>query len=134
MFVRYTIQIFGENFSPTKVQDKLITNLKVIDCDDHNKEEFGYLCLQHVKEFSIYRDEEYENEFVDFFENNFQLLTDVEANNFSVMLEVYYSDQCNFEIFDNEALAKLAKYKVNIPISVYYIEPENNENEIENIQ
>lgn len=110
MFVRYTIQIFGENFSPTKVQ---------------------------VKEFSIYRDEEYENEFVDFFENNFQLLTDVEANNFSVMLEVYYSDQCNFEIFDNEALAKLAKYKVNIPISVYYIEPENNEpenNEIENIQ
>lgn len=47
MFVRYTIQIFGENFSPTKVQDKLITNLKVIDCHDYNKEELGYLCLQH---------------------------------------------------------------------------------------
>ena len=128
MYLRFTIMIFGDNFKPSKMVNNLETSLEVIDYfDAGGKDEFGeindYGCLElnHKNEFSKeYWDSEYEQEFVDFFRKNYQLLRLNNADDFRIFIEAFYSDQCNFEIFNNELLAELAKYKVSLPISVYY--------------
>jgi hypothetical protein len=120
--------IFGDNFKPSKMVNNLETSLEVTDYfDAGGKNEFGeinnYGCLvaNHKNEFSKeYCDSEYEQEFVDFFRKNYQSLILNNADDLRIFIEAYYSDQCNFEIFDNESLAELAKYKVSLPISVYY--------------
>ena len=128
MNLRFTITIFGNNFNPSKIFNKLDTSLKVTsyfdtgEKDDIGKiNDYGCLELNHKNEFSKeYWDSEYEQEFVDFFRKNYQLLRLNNANDFRIFIEFFYSDQCNFEIFNNELLAELAKYKVSLPISVYY--------------
>jgi len=54
------------------------------------------------------------------FVKNYQLLRLNNADDFRIFIEAFYSDQCNFEIFNSELLVELAKYKVSLPISVYY--------------
>ena len=128
MNLRFTITIFGNNFNPSKVFNKLDTSLKVTsyfdtgEKDDIGKiNDYGCLELNHKNEFSKeYWDSEYEQEFVDFFRKNHQLLRLNNADDLRIFIEAYYSDQCNFEIFNSELLAELAKYKVSLPISVYY--------------
>ena len=128
MYLRFTITIFGDNFKPSKMINKLETSLEVTSYFDAGEEDdigeindYGCLELNHKNEFSKeYWDSEYEQEFVDFFRKNYQLLRLNNADDFRIFIEAFYSDQCNFEIFNNELLAELAKYKVSLPISVYY--------------
>lgn len=128
MYLRFTIMIFGDNFKPSKMVNNLETSLEVTDYfDAGGKNEFGeinnYGCLvaNHNILLKIhFCDSEYEQEFVDFFRKNYQSLILNNADDLRIFIEAYYSDQCNFEIFDNESLAELAKYKVSLPISVYY--------------
>lgn len=128
MNLRFTITIFGNNFNPSKIVNKLDTSLEVTSYfDTGEKDEIGkindYGCLElnHKNEFlKEYWDSEYEQEFVDFFRKNYQLLRLNNADDFRIFIEAFYLDQCNFEIFNNELLAELTKYKVSLPISVYY--------------
>ncbi len=128
MYLRFTITIFGDNFKPSKMINKLETSLEVTSYFDAGEEDdigeindYGCLELNHKNEFSKeYWDSEYEQEFVDFFSKNYQLLRLNNADDFRIFIEAFYSDQCNFEIFNSELLAELAKYKVSLPISVYY--------------
>ena len=107
--------------------NKLETSLEVTSYFDAGEEDdigeindYGCLELNHKNEFSKeYWDSEYEQEFVDFFSKNYQLLRLNNADDFRIFIEAFYSDQCNFEIFNSELLAELAKYKVSLPISVY---------------
>ena len=128
MYLRFTITIFGDNFKPSKMINKLETSLEVTSYFDAGEEDdiekindYRYLELNHKNEFSKeYWDSEYEQEFVDFFRKNYQLLRLNNADDFRIFIEAFYSDQCNFEIFNNELLSELAKYKVSLPINVYY--------------
>ena len=128
MYLRFTIMIFGDNFKPSKMVNNLETSLEVTDYFDVGGEDevgeindYGCLVVNHKNEFSKeYWDSEYEQEFVDFFRKNYQLLRLNNADDFRIFIEAFYLDQCNFEIFNNELLAELAKYKVSLPISVYY--------------
>ena len=127
MYLRFTIMIFGDNFKPSKMINKLETSLEVTSYFDAGEEDdigeindYGCLELNHKNEFSKeYWDSEYEQEFVDFFSKNYQLLRLNNADDFRIFIEAFYSDQYNFEIFNSELLAELAKYKVSLPISVY---------------
>ena len=127
MYLRFTITIFGDNFKPSKMINKLETSLEVTSYFDAGEEDdigeindYGCLELNHKNEFSKeYWDSEYEQEFVDFFSKNYQLLRLNNADDFRIFIEAFYSDQCNFEIFNSELLAELAKYKVSLPISFY---------------
>ncbi|EGV38396.1 interleukin-7 [Neisseria weaveri LMG 5135] len=77
----------------------------------------------HENEFSKeFPDLEYEKSFVNFFSENYDLLKENGATDFSIFIEIYYVDQCNFEIFNRDLLVELAKYRVNLPISVYHIQ------------
>ena len=81
---------------------------------------YGVISLMHQNIFA--RENEimdYDNWFVNFIEKNKQLLIDEGVEEFEIFIEVYFSGQCNFEIFDRENLSKLSKSKVALPISVY---------------
>lgn len=122
MFMRFTITIMGEYFAPKTINNLLLDSLKIIDICDFDKNTLGVLQIQHIDEFANYRNEGYENSFIGFFEKNFISLNDANAENFSIFMEIYYKDQCNFEIFDSEKLHRLTKFGVNLPISVYHID------------
>ncbi|WP_193004360.1 interleukin [Neisseria yangbaofengii] len=114
MYARFTINVTGENFNPTEVLSGLKTSLVI---DDFG---IGYLYLVHKNEFSSeFPDINYEIEFVKFFEENSHLLKAKGADTFSIFMDIYYSDQCNFEIFNKDLLNKLAKHSVSLPISVF---------------
>ncbi|MBQ9600400.1 MAG: interleukin [Neisseriaceae bacterium] len=88
--------------------------------------ETNLLSFEHKNKFSKeYHDREYEQEFVDFFKNNYELLKEYGAEEFVLMMDIFYCDQCNFEIFDKGKLKELAKGDVSLPISVYYLEPDD---------
>ena len=131
MFVRFSISIYGVNFTPDKIVNNLNTTLVVdeivIDHTYMGKNiETNLLSLKHKNKFSKeYYDEEYEQEFVDFFKNNYELLKQYGAEDFTLMMDIYCCDQCNFEIFDKDKLPELAKGDVSLPISVYYLEPDD---------
>ena len=133
MFVRYTIEIFG-NFNPNIMIPLLdLDNFNITDysdCKNDNFDDYSIILINNKKEFSVYYDKEYEKSFVEFFERNYKVLKEYGADDLRIFLEAYYSDQCNFSIFD-EFLPILAKYNISLPISVYYVAPENNK--IENL-
>lgn len=132
MFVRFYITISGANFQPTLTIDKLNTSLVIKEViTDYSFGDWNMLQLFHQNEFSKeYYDGEYEQEFVDFFKNNYELLKTYGAEDFTLMMDIYYCDQCNFEIFDKDKLPELAKGDVSLPISVYYLEPDDYYNDL----
>ena len=132
MFVSYSISVFGFQFEPNEVLHKLKTSLVVEDMSSNHLSprgmyvEMNFLGLIHKNKFSKeYYDEKYEQEFVDFFKNNYELLKEYGAEEFVLMMDIFYCDQCNFEIFDKGKLKELAKGDVSLPISVYYLEPDD---------
>ena len=132
MFVRFYITISGAHFQPTLIIDKLNTSLVIKEViTDYSFGDWNMLQLFHQNEFSKeYYDGEYEQEFVDFFKNNYELLKTYGAEDFTLMMDIYYCDQCNFEIFDKDKLPELAKGDVSLPISVYYLEPDDYYNDL----
>ena len=131
MFVKFSLTIYGVNFTPDKIVNNLNTTLivdeMVVDHMYMGKDiETNLLSFEHKNKFSKeYYDGEYEQEFVDFFRNNYALLKKYGAEEFVLMMDIFYCDQCNFEIFDKDKLPELAKGDVSLPISVYYLEPDN---------
>ena len=127
MYVRFYITISGSDFQPNKIVDQLNTSLIIEDIvTDYSFGDWNMLRIGHKNKFSKeYYDGEYEQEFVDFFKNNYELLKKYGAEDFTLMMDIFYCDQCNFEIFDKDKLPELAKGDVSLPISVYYLEPDD---------
>ena len=101
-------------------EEKIIINFRFIERIKRKNESLYKIIYDCLVMYQEYWDSEYEQEFVDFFRKNHQLLRLNNADDLRIFIEAYYSDQCNFEIFNSELLAELAKYKVSLPISVYY--------------
>ncbi|EPF71600.1 hypothetical protein F945_02633 [Acinetobacter rudis CIP 110305] len=51
-----------------------------------------------------YLDESYEEDFIVFIEENDEKLFKHDMRSFSLFIEVYYIDQCNFELLNNSRL------------------------------
>lgn len=127
MYFRFTIMIFGNNFKPSLLINKLDTELDISSYFDTGCpselgviQDYGCMALNHKNMFSEqYPDIEYENKFIDFFRKNNDLLIKSGADDLMLMMDVYCTGQCNFEIFDKLRLSELSKYNVSLPISVY---------------
>lgn len=126
MLIRYTITVSGNAFTPTQIKNLILKNLKIVENFDCSNNCEGIMQIQHIQEFSKYYDSDYENDFIAFFENNFDELKRNNADEYSLFIEVYYKDQCNFEIFDKDKLTILSRYQVSLPISVYHIDTDYN--------
>ena len=127
LYVRFYITISGANFQSSLVVNQLNTSLIIKEIiTDYSFGDWNMLQLFHQNEFSKrFPDNDYEQEFVDFFKNNYELLKEHGAEDFRIMMDIFYCDQCNFEIFDKDKLPELAKGDVSLPISVYYLEPDD---------
>ncbi len=125
MFIRYTVMIFGEKFTPTQIDGLQLDNMRISDILDFSKEQHGCLCVSHIREFAAYIDEAYEDDIVSFIEWNYSRLIQAGADDFSVFMDIYYQDQCNFEIFNKHRLNRLSRFNVSLPISVYAVSDED---------
>ena len=54
MFIRYTVMIFGEKFTPTQIGGLQLENMRISDISDFSKEQHGCLCVSHIREFAAY--------------------------------------------------------------------------------
>lgn len=125
MFIRYTVMIFGEKFIPTQIDGLKLENMRISDMSDFSKEQHGCLCVSHIREFATYIDEAYEDDIVSFIEWNYSRLIQAGADDFWVFMDIYYQDQCNFEIFNKHRLGRLSRFNVSLPISVYAVDDED---------
>lgn len=135
LIFKITFSVSGDDFFPNKIISSLSKKLDIIDffsptdnIGQKKDSKFGYglLSFMHPKIFGHLGDGlEYEDEFIKFYEINFNLFKKYGAEDFVFFIEVYYSgDQCNFEVFNKSMLLRLTKGigKISIPISVYHLE------------
>lgn len=61
----------------------------------------------------------YEKWYVNFIRNNYTTFKRYGVKEMNIFINVFYSGQCNFEIFDKKLLALLSQYKISLPISIY---------------
>lgn len=125
MFIRYTVMIFGEKFTPAQIDSLQLDNMRISDVSDFSKEQHSCLCVSHIREFAAYIDEAYEDDIVSFIEWNYSRLIQAGADDFSVFMDIYYRNQCNFEIFNKHRLNRLSQFNVSLPISVYAVSDED---------
>ncbi|RYD81815.1 MAG: hypothetical protein EOP53_05405 [Sphingobacteriales bacterium] len=128
LVVKISLDIYGDKFLPKKalsninqpfLLEDIIESTDINDTDPSGFYGFGHVSILHPKTIELSYDEDYENWFVEFLENYYQNFIDFGADDFRLFWNIYYSHQCNFEIFDKELLSRLEKFKVSIPISVY---------------
>ncbi|RFS14939.1 hypothetical protein [Emticicia sp. C21] len=111
MIFKYTFSIFGDNFYPDTIIDKIQgdflinsyfkpTDKKFINRPDEY--DFGGMSFWNPKKFSTEGEIiKYEESFIDFIEKNYSLFTENGVNDLQIYIEIYYDGvQCNFEIFN----------------------------------
>ena len=54
MFIRYTVMIFGEKFTPTQIDGLQLENMRISDMSDFSKEQHGCLCVSNIRDFAAY--------------------------------------------------------------------------------
>lgn len=121
MFLKFTINAFGENFEAKNSISLLdIRNFDVIYEDDYK----NHISFVHSRAIVEYWDEEYEKSYLEFIEKNMEVMVSLGADDFDIFISVYKYEleQCNFEILSPAFFYYINKYKIRIPISVYTVD------------
>ncbi len=128
LIIRITLDLYGDNFSPHKLLPQLKDSFKLIDSNEktdidkirHRQYDFGALSLQHPDCIGIeYKSTEYQKWYIDFILKNHIAFTTNCVDRVDLFYNVYYSNQCNFEILDKELLSSISGLGISLPISVY---------------
>ena len=135
MRIKFEISISGEDFDPAKFMEEYTGALTLVDCvkksdtNPHTKDcyDYGSVTVGYKDNYlAQYYDEVYEKVFINFFIDNEQLLLKFDYEEIDLFVNVYYKDQCNFEIFDKNSLKILSRWDVSLPISVYHEDKDGN--------
>ncbi len=128
---RITIMLFGDVFSPKLLFDKLSKEVFIssfhepsdfIEGEKENTYNYGYAGLCNPQKIGIqYELEEYQKWYIDFLVNNHKTMMDVGVEEIRFFIEIFYTKQCNFEIFNKEDLKVISNYNVSLPLSVYNV-------------
>ena len=128
LIIQLTINLYGNQFCVHDLINIIKDPVKIIafhEPTDINplikqKYDFGHIAIQHPTQLGInYQFNEYYLWHINFIENyyiSFQINGVEEIN---VFIKVYYSKECNIEIFDNQLIKRLAEYNVSIPLSAH---------------
>ena len=121
LLTRLTLDLyFNSQITLTESQSLIGTSYLVIDAND------DFISIEHPTDIGIeYNMEIYNQWYVDFIENNHSTLKHNGLDKINIFINVFYSGQCNFEIFESQSLSILSKYNVSLPISVFHLS--NNE-------
>jgi hypothetical protein len=139
MIYKITMSVYGDNFNPDNVIDKLKGDYQIVNIikrgekkrkDSDDKYEFGDIGIWHVNKFATENQIlEYENFFVTFINENYSLLKANKVTDIDLYYEVFHDGgQCNFSILSAKELQIIAKYGVSFPISIYKL----NKNKMKN--
>lgn len=132
MLLRITLSLLGENFKPEEIIPKFIGEC-IVSSSHYKGERFGRnlektcqggaVSLWNPQKYEIpYHGEEYEEWFIVFIENNYQLFLKSGVEEIRLHFEVFtLYEQCNFEVFNNHLLKRLVRYNVSLPMSVYVL-------------
>jgi hypothetical protein len=144
MIYKFSVSVSGDNFYPENVLKNILGDFVVesyfnpSDSKPINiSEDYGYgiISFTHPKKYSTENEIiKYEKDFLEFIEKNYYSFVENGVDDIEIFLEVYFDGgQCNFEIFNKEALKKISSMGVSLPISIYLLsedEIEKWENEI----
>lgn len=121
LLTRLTLDLyFNSQITLTEIQSLIGTSYWVIDAN------YDFISIEHPTDIGIeYNMEIYNQWYVDFIENNHSTLKHNGLDKINIFINVFYSGQCNFEIFESQSLSILSKYNVSLPISVFHLS--NNE-------
>ena len=132
MIYKYNFSISGDDFYPeknlSKIEGDFITDSLFHPNDkkfDNRPDEYGYrgMSFWHPKKFSTENEIlEYEKSFINFINKNYSLFFENGVDNLQIFIEIYFDGgQCNFEVFDKEALKIISYFNVSLPISIYVL-------------
>lgn len=115
LLIRLTLDLyFNCQITLTELQSFIGTSYRVIDAND------DFITIEHPSDIGIeYNMEIYNQWYVDFIEKNHTILKYNGLDKINIFINVFYSGQCNFEIFDSKHLAILSKHDVSLPISIF---------------
>ena len=133
--IRISLDLTGDKFSPKELLKALTDNVHIFysnEPDDINERDpngifgFGSLTILCPKIYGLqYQMTAYENWYLDFIDNNKNLLDKNGVTEMSLYIEVFDNGgQLNFEIFSRELLKKVGQYDIAIPISYYRLTTE----------
>lgn len=122
LLVRLILDLyFDQEITVNELRDITGTPYRVIDTSS----EFHYISIEHPKDIGVeYELESYNHWYVDFITRNYDSLTKIGLGRVNLFLNVFFSGQCNFELFDKESLSELSKYGISLPISVFNLPTE----------
>lgn len=133
--IRISLDLTGRKFSPKEFLKELPDNIHIFtsnELDDINDRDpdgifgFGSLTVLCPKIYGMqYEMTNYEKWYLDFIDNNKQLLDKNRVTEMSLYIEVFDNGgQLNFEIFSRELLKKVGQYNIATPISYYKLTTE----------
>jgi hypothetical protein len=129
LLLRISLDLQGDNFSPKGLLSQLKEPFIIFSSnepsdykDSNNKDqyEFGSISILHPKKIGIeFELEDYQEWYVNLIEKNYEKFKTLGVKDISLFVDVFYNDQCNFEIFNKNLLKRISDYSISIPISVY---------------
>ncbi|EDQ7228053.1 hypothetical protein XL92_001450 [Salmonella enterica subsp. enterica] len=128
LIIRVSLDLYGELFSPKKLVSEIKESFRVFNSNEVNdinkrnnkKYKMGFMSIQHPDKIGIeYQLIEYQKWYIDFILKNYNSFINNNVESICLFFDVYYSNQCNFEILDNELLKKISQFNISLPVSVY---------------
>ena len=100
LLTRLTLDLyFNSQITLTESQSLIGTSYRVIDAND------DFISIEHPTDIGIeYNMEIYNQWYVDFIENNHSTLKHNGLDKINIFINVFYSGQCNFEIFESQSI------------------------------
>jgi hypothetical protein len=127
-----TLELDGNSFYPRSLINKLSNELCVKSACNPNeiyifagkerKADFGTMTLKHHHNICLMNEDltSYEEKYIIFLDNNYELLIQAGMENIDIRYEVFFTgDICNMNIFNKSILKKIAKYDVSLLLSTY---------------
>jgi len=129
---KIAVEILGERLVPEDLLGQLKGDFELsfkISADERTgasgKYGFGCISLLHPRKYGFSNNLiDYEEWFVCFLEKNFHLIDDSGAEDITLLIDVFFIDQCSISIFNKDLLRRLLKFEISIPMNIYKIERE----------
>jgi len=117
LILKISLEVQGKKLNREAIINSI--NQKI----SYDKEIEDWLIITHPNIYGVeYKLELYQNWYVDLISNYYEIFKQYGATNTNLFLDVFYSNQCTFEIMSKTLMKKLGKFELSYPISVYKID------------
>jgi len=118
----------GGRCAPEEILSGINSEYKIeftIDPNEDKNYDETTICFLNPRIFGFTGNlEGYNKWVVDFLLSEYSYLTKYGLTDLELVFNVYYTDQCSFEVLDSTSLRKLSKYDISIPVNVFQVSQE----------